>query len=364
MSTLLVSYAGFAFRDGEEEQAIPGHFQFTLNDLQFKHADGNLALPLAGLILDENSAGNLVFNDAGTGWWIESADRRILHDVFLLRQTHLRAHARDLRERRESSRSLKYALIFLIGFAAIFSAAWLLVRGATNVLVAHAPLAWEEKLTDNVIAEHPRIFVIDTNDSRLFMVTQLVARIAAALPEADRRYQFRAVLLDRREPNAFALPGGRIFVFTGLLDRVQRPEELAGVLAHEMAHVTRRHGLRKLIGAGGPYYVLRLFVSDQQQVLSTISAGSQLMVSQYYSRDIEREADTIGWHYLLAANIDPRGLAGFFQLLTEGENSDFIPEMFRSHPATSERIASLDRLWEQSPRKTGFVDLSAEFKQP
>jgi len=361
VSSLLVNYQGFAFQEGEEEQALPGHLQFTLNDLRFKHADGDLALPLSRVTLDENSAGNVVFHDAGTGWWIESADRRILNDIFLLRQAHLRTRARALRERRESNRSLKFALIFLLGFSVIFSVCWLLVKGAANVLVNHAPIAWEEQLTDKVIAEHPKIFVIETNDERTAMVTQLVARIAAALPPADQRYQFRAVLIDRREPNAFALPGGRIFVFTGLLDRVQRPEELAGVLAHEMAHVTQRHGLRKLVAGSGPYYVLRLFVSDQQEVLSTISAGSQMMVSQYYSRDIEREADTLGWHYLMAANIDPRGLADFFQLLTEGENAASIPQMFRSHPATSERIASLNRLWEKSDRKTGFVDLSAEF---
>ena len=364
MSRLLVNYEGLAFQEGEEEQALPGHLQFTLNDLRFNHAGGDLALPLSGLILDENSAGNLVFHDAETGWWIESADRRILHDVFLFRQTHLRTQARELHARQESTRSLKYALIFLIGFAAIFSAGWLLAKGATNVLVNHSPVAWEEQLTDKVMAEHPKIFVIETNDARTIMVTQLVARIAATLPAAEQRYQFRAFLIDRREPNAFALPGGRIFVFTGLLDRVQRPEDLAGVLAHEMAHVTQRHGLRKLIAAGGPYYILRLFVSAQQQVLSTISAGSQLMVNQYYSRDIERDADTIGWHYLMAANIDPRGLAGFFQLLTEGENADYLPQMFRSHPATSERIASLNRLWEKSGRKTGFADLSKEFPKP
>jgi predicted Zn-dependent protease len=252
-------------------------------------------------------------------------------------------------------------LIFLAVFAGIFLAIGLLVRGATHVLVAHAPIAWEEQLTDKVIAEHPKIFVVETNDTRLAMVTRLVARIADALPPAERRYQFRVVLIDRREPNAFALPGGRIFVFTGLLDRVQRPEELAGVLAHEMAHVTHRHGLRKLIAGSGPYYVLRLFVSDQQEVLSAISAGSQMLVNQYYSRDVEREADTIGWHYLVAANIDPRGMVDFFQLLTESENSSVIPQMFRSHPATSERIASLSRLWEKSDRQTGFVDLSAEF---
>ena len=364
VSTLLVNYDGWAFREGEEEQAISGRLQFTLVYLRFEHTHGVLELPLARLTLDQNPAGNVIIHDAETGWWVESADRRVLNDIFLLRQTHLRAQAREARERQESNRSLKYALIFLIAFTVIFFAGWLLVKGATNALVAHAPLAWEEKLTDNVIADHPRIFVVDSNDTRITMVTQLVARIAAALPEADRRYQFRAVLLDRREVNAFALPGGRIFVFTGLLDRIQRPEELAGVLAHEMAHVTQRHGLHKLIAGGGPYYVLRLFVSDQQEVLSTISAGSQMMVNQYYSWDIEREADTIGWHYLMAANIDPRGLADFFQLLTEGESSSTIPVMFRSHPATSERTASLNKLWANSERKTGFVDLSAEFNKP
>ena len=241
----------------------------------------------------------------------------------------------------------------------------MLVKAAANSLTNHAPVAWEEHLTDKVIAEHPKLFIIETNDARIGVVTQLVARLAAALPPAERRYQFRAALIDRPVVNAFALPGGRIFVFTGLLDRVQKPEELAGVLAHEMAHVTQRHGLRKLIAGGGPYYVLRLFVSDQQGVLSVISAGSQLLVNQYYSRDVEREADTIGWHYLMTANIDPRGLADFFQLQTEGEAAaTIIPEMFRSHPANSERIASLNRLWEKSERKSGFVQLPAMTNAP
>jgi Zn-dependent protease with chaperone function len=364
VSVLPVNYDGFAFRNGEEDQAIPGCFRFTLGNLQFEHASGTLELPLSRLILDQNSVGNLVFHDAGTGWWIESADERILNDNFLLRQTHLRAQARALRARREGNRSLKYALIFLVGFAGVFFIGWSLVEAAANSLVNHASVAWEEHLTDKVIAEHPKLFVTDTNDVRIAVVTQLVARLAAALPPAERHYQFRAALIDRPVVNAFALPGGRIFVFTGLLDRVQKPEELAGVLAHEMAHVTQRHGLRKLIASGGPYYILRLFVSDQQGVLSGISAGSQLLVRQQYSRGMEHDADTIGWHYLMAANIDPRGLADFFQLQTEGEATTIIPEMFRSHPATSERIASLDKLWNDSQRKTGFVTLPTMTNAP
>lgn len=364
MSVLLVNYDGFAFRDGEEEQALSGRLLFTLSYLRFEHVDGTWELPLQRLTLDQNSAGNLIFHDEETGWWFESSDARILNDIFLLRQTHLRTQAQELRERREGNRSLKYALIFLAGFAGFFFIGWLLVKAAANSLANHAPVAWEEHLTDKVIAEHPKLFVTDTNDARITVVTQLVARLAAALPPAERRYQFRAALIDRPVVNAFALPGGRIFVFTGLLDRVQKPEELAGVLAHEMAHVTQRHGLRKLIAGGGPYYVLRLFVSDQQGVLSVISAGSQLLVNQYYSRDVEREADTIGWHYLMAANIDPRGLADFFQLQTESEAATTIPEMFRSHPATDERIASLNRHWEKSERKSGFVQLSAMTNAP
>jgi beta-barrel assembly-enhancing protease len=365
VSTPLISYNGFAALEGDDDPAQPGRIQFTLYHLEFEYASGTVQLPLARLTLDQNDAGNLVFHDAETGWRIESADRRILKDMFLLRQSHLRIQAREVRVEQESHRSLKYALTFLIAFAVIFSGVWLLVKVATNQLVARAPVAWEEKLTDEVVTNYPRIFILETNDPRATMVTQLVARIAAALPAKDRQYQFRTFLIDRREPNAFAMPGGRIFVFTGLLDRIQRPEELAGVLAHEMAHVTRRHGLHKLIVAGGPYYVLRLFVSDDQQVLSAISAGSQMLVAQSYSRGVESEADHLGWHYLMAANIDPRGLAGFFQLLTEGENnSQLIPEMFRSHPATEERLESLNQLWTKSERKTGFVDLSAEFHLP
>jgi len=96
------------------------------------------------------------------------------------------------------------------------------------------PVAWEEHLTDRSIAEHPKLFVADTNDARITVVTQLVApwRRPAA---GGAPLSFRATLIDRLWSNAFALPGGRIFVFKGLLDRVQKPEELAGVLAHEMA---------------------------------------------------------------------------------------------------------------------------------
>jgi Zn-dependent protease with chaperone function len=359
-----VTYEGSAGKGGEAGGALSGQIAFTAKVLQFEHPDGGFELPLDRLDVGLSAGGDVIFHDAATGWQIESDDERIWNDYFLRRSPRLRARVRELRARREGGRSLKYALCFLIAFVAVFFAGWLLAGAATGFIVGRIPLAWEEHLTDKVIAEHPKLFVIATNDAREAVVTQLVARIAAALPPAERHYQFRAAILDHYLVNAFALPGGRIFVFKGLLDHVQKPEELAGVLAHEMAHVTQRHGLRKLITARGPYYALRLFISNKQALLSAISAGSQLLVGQQYSRGMEHDADTIGWHYLIAANIDPRGMADFFRHQEAEDAADYIPQMLRSHPAASERIAWLDKLWDDSPHQTNFVSLPALTNAP
>jgi beta-barrel assembly-enhancing protease len=352
-----LKYEGFAYQTGAEHNATPGQIVFTSNHLDFEHADGVFELALEQLDPELGADGGAIFHDTATGWHIESADDRILKDHFLLRNPHLRDRVRDLHARREGGRSLKSALIFLAGFVLVFCIAWLLLKVATNSVANHAPVAWEEHLADKIIADYPKLFVVDTRDKRIGVVTQLVARIAATLPPEDRKFQFRVVILNRYINNAFALPGGRIYVFKSLLDRTREPEELAGVLAHEMAHVTQRHGLRKLISAGGPYYVLRLFISSDQGVLSAISAGSQLLVSQSYSRVAEREADTVGWQYLVAANIDPRGMADYLQSLTVDENENIIPKMFRSHPASDDRIAYLNQLWADSPHPTNFVTL-------
>jgi len=120
MNTLQTSYEGFAFREGEEEQALAGRCRLTLSYLEFESAAGNRQWPLTGVVLDENAAGNPVFHDAGTGWWVETTDRRVLADPLLLRHAHLCPRARELRARHEGSRSLQYALIFLIGFVVVF----------------------------------------------------------------------------------------------------------------------------------------------------------------------------------------------------------------------------------------------------
>src|SRR5206468_5365206 len=108
------------------------------------------------------------------------------------------------------------------------------------------------------------------------------------------------------------VPGGQVFIFSGLLDSVKRPEELAGVLAHEIAHVTRRHSLRNIISSAGLWLTLSALFGDTKGLTSILTDGSQFLLNQKFSRDFEREADDTGWDYLVAANVDPRGMIDFF----------------------------------------------------
>jgi Zn-dependent protease with chaperone function len=359
-----IAYDGTAFKDGEEGEALSGRFIITFSHLKFEHPEATFELPLHRLTLELTAAGALVFGDDESGWRVECAEDRVFKDAFLLRNPQLGRQAQDLQARQQGGRTLKSALMFLLIFAAIFPVGWLVAKVAAEAVIHSIPVSMEEHLTEKAIQEAPDIFVIVTNNPHQAMAEALVRRIAAALPPTARRYQFHVSIIDNREANAFAMPGGRIFIYTGLFDRIRTPDELAGVLAHEMAHVTQRHGLRQIVVAGGPFFALRLFISDQQGLLSAISSGSQMLIGCQFSRGVERQADAIGWHYLYAANIDPRGLADFLRHDDNAEVAMAIPKILSDHPADNQRIAWLDEFWEKSARKTGFVDLQAELGKP
>jgi predicted Zn-dependent protease len=142
---------------------------------------------------------------------------------------------------------------------------------------------------------------------------------------------------------------GHIFIHTGLLKAADRPEELAGVLAHEMAHITRRHAFRKLIESSGLYLVAQYFFGDATGITAALANSSELLLKQKYSRDFEREADDTGWQYLVEAKIDPRGMIDFFEKLKadeakSGSGSGTGPDLLSTHPSTAERIRRLKKL--------------------
>lgn len=180
----------------------------------------------------------------------------------------------------------------------------------------------------------------------------LGARLSAATPEAGRSFEFFA--LRDATLNAFALPGGYIGVHSGLVLAAQSESELAGVLAHEIAHVTQKH-LARLMSRQSQAQTaqwLALAVAilaarssadvSQAAIVAGTAAGVQTMLN--YSRDFEREADRIGIQILERAGFDVRGMASFFERMQKFgrlyENN--APGYLRTHPLTLERISDME----------------------
>jgi predicted Zn-dependent protease len=143
-----------------------------------------------------------------------------------------------------------------------------------------------------------------------------------------------------RDPqvNAFALPGGEVFVLTGLLDRVKEDDDLLrGVLAHELGHAVRRHGMRSLVRNGIYGLAVTFILGGVDEVSATIVAGSSHLDKLQYSRSMEEESDEFGAMLLERAGHNTEGLARFLESL----ESVPVPELLSTHPDSGERAKAI-----------------------
>jgi predicted Zn-dependent protease len=149
-------------------------------------------------------------------------------------------------------------------------------------------------------------------------------------------YSYNFYLLRSEEVNAFTAFNGQLFVFTGLIEQTETPEELAAVLAHELAHAEKRHVIKNLVKEIGLNSLILIISGGDPVVLQEIT---RLVVSSGFSRKMERQADEYAIKYLRQANINPNRLAQFFLKLKQKNRE--VPESLQwisSHPALKERI--------------------------
>jgi predicted Zn-dependent protease len=154
-----------------------------------------------------------------------------------------------------------------------------------------------------------------------------------------------SVIDDPKTVNAFATPGGFLYVYSGLLLAADDSAEVAGVLGHESGHVVARHSARQMVDAYGLEAVVALALGKNpslvQQVASTLAAKGALLA---HSREDESEADEYGARYSSAAGFDPHGLVDFFRKLQSKEGGEpRALQWLSDHPATPDRIAHVER---------------------
>lgn len=183
-------------------------------------------------------------------------------------------------------------------------------------------------------------------------VRALLARLEPHVPHDG--FVYRTRVLASPDVNAFALPGGQIVVCAGLLARAERPEAVAGVLAHEMAHVEQRHALRAMLANLGLAAALRYLAGNVDFLPAYAEDGALLAAIRAFGREEEVEADTVGVRTMIAAGLDPEGLADVFRSLGDVRGSE-MPGMLAwmsTHPGHAERIANVERVARRAGTRT------------
>jgi predicted Zn-dependent protease len=367
-------YSGGAFHPELENGRASGSLFLTPSGVYFESDKGNISLPLDGLKVALGGASDrLIFftHPAQPQVTIHTGDHSVLKDPALTSHPKLIPQLGQVRTKKRVALTVLLSVVGLLlaSIVGLVLAKDRIVKAAANTI----PTDWEVKLGDTL---YPKVMLGKHEISDPALNAQL-ARITAPLVEGikDKRYPLKFHIVEDTTLNAFAMPGGNVVIHSGLLLAADRSEEVAGVLAHEIAHVTQRHGFRSIISSLGLYQVLQLFIGDATGLLAVLANNSAFLIDRKFSRDFEREADNTGWEYLMHANIEPTGMIDFFKKVQieekkqleqlHAQGADKVLSFISTHPGTDERISSLEARWQKVQTKTGFhrFDLNySEFK--
>ena len=346
-----------AFHPEFGNEPVEGTILFTATLLSFRGSNVSIDMPLDRLEAECDSDGDrLILRDpAQPDWTITTGDMEVLEFTSVPGIAAVCEQLAAHTTRRELSRRTKMVVFFVVGAALVLWLGMLATGAMVRAIVAKIPPEMEREFGKGMLDELKGEFSFVDNTNEVARVTEMAQPLLQALP-ATQKWQF--YLVKDPDPNAFALPGGHIVVTSGMLDLVKHPEELLGVVAHEVAHVTRKHGFRQVIASAGPFIIFQVFMGGGQ--MSALAGGSAFLVQQSFSQEYEKEADDVGWDYLVKANIDPRGMIAVFERMRmmDGEHpADMVPKAFQSHPDLDKRITRLNKKWKKLPRKSGFVEL-------
>ncbi len=207
---------------------------------------------------------------------------------------------------------------------------FLAVRIANNV-----PISYEEKLGQSSYEALIREYKTDSSASR--QVNDFFRQL-----KISTQYPIQITVVQDKQSNAFALPGGHIIVYDQLLQEMKHYEELAALLSHEYAHVEKKHTTKTIFRSMGTYMFISLLFGDLGGAGAVVVENANSLKSLQYSRRLEREADLYGLQLLQQRHIDPRGFSWLFNTLKQ-QNGLQPSEWLSSHPDLDRRIRYINR---------------------
>jgi len=297
---------------------------------------------------------------SGAMWFCRSTDRSLtLYTEALGFAQALQAHAppdlsakiaaivAQARAQAQRTRLLWGALLLVA--VAVLGGGYFLLRQAAQASVTILPRSWDEKLGELALKQVSLEGSVIEDPVLTRAVNAMVERMA---PHAGGGFKYRVRIVEAPVVNAFALPGGAIVLYTGLLRAAATPEQVCGVLAHEMAHVERRHGMQRITQTVGVVATVQLLFGDVSGLAATAVEILQQGAINSYSREQEHEADMDAVRTLARSAIDPAALADFFVLLEKRQgNLPSVIAWLGTHPDLSQRVVDVRAQAKRTPLK-------------
>jgi predicted Zn-dependent protease len=285
-----------------------------------------------------------VFGGDGLRFGLAGSEARLTFETQgIFSELRRRAPHLSIDRRSRTKVALRATVMVVAAVAVLAVVLWVGVPLAAQVLTRFVPVSWEVALGDKVMDKVIEHFADEDGGSPRFcdapagraVLDRLVAKLAAA---ADSPYDLRVAVLDHKMPNGFALPGGQIVLFGGLVEFAETPQEVTAVVAHEIGHVVRRHTTQLILRNLGITFFFGVMLGDLGS--GAIAIAGETLLTLSYSREAETEADATAIQLLQRAAMRADGLASFFARLDKK-----LPDLpaalalLSTHPSSEERAA-------------------------
>ena len=230
---------------------------------------------------------------------------------------------------------------FVAAATVTYAVYWLAPQLAVPI-AEHFPISWEQRLGDYTVAAIVGNKTVCKSQAGVNSLNKFIYTLGAG---AETPVDVSAQVVQSKDINAFAAPGGKIVIYSHLIETADNEDELAGVIAHEMGHLIKRHPTQSMVRALGLNLVIKMVFGGTDKTATTAAMANSIFQLRY-NRMFEREADEVATQILYTTNIDNRGFIKFFMRLQSQQKSAATENMFSyvsTHPPTSERIEAIEK---------------------